>query len=372
MNKLQYLCTNIFFIFSGFYIHSGLGFSPVHIAFIFGFVAIVSISSSYNRIKVDNIMILPGIFLGYLILTQFILDARIGDILNVLLSLIYFIFGVSLMSVLPVSRILRISKRLINYSIILLIAESYWRITNPQYDYLEMLVSKNIEPDFFDLGFYAYKVNSIMYQDSNFVGIFIIVLFFFSYYLTTRWKEVYRTQLMLLATLCLLTFSRAAIISLIVCFFSGKVFLKRSNNYLVTSLVIAVFCIFFGYFLGSDDSLLSKFEIINKFSTFVYNQATLTDLLVGVGFGNTVKSIGIGSHNFIVTYFMESGILGTFLLFLTWTLILLKSKYYVGIIMIPFLLAGFSLAGHAIPYVYAIYAIIYCLEKCNIYNSEQK
>ena len=60
---------------------------------------------------------------------------------------------------------------------------------------------------------------------------------------------------------------------------------------------------------------------------------------------------GMGAHNFIVAHFVESGLIG-FLTFYT-----SKNK------ALPFLLAGMSLAGHAIPYLYAVFVLIILLEK---------
>jgi hypothetical protein len=86
-------------------------------------------------------------------------------------------------------------------------------------------------------------------------------------------------------------------------------------------------------------------------------------LFIGVGFGNSVTAINMGSHNFFVTLFIESGLIGLLSVLCLWFLILLKSNFKVGIVMFPFLLAGMSFASLAMPFLYAIYAIIIRMEK---------
>jgi hypothetical protein len=114
--------------------------------------------------------------------------------------------------------------------------------------------------------------------------------------------------------------------------------------------------------LGSDSSFQSKFHILNLFLDFI-KTSNIIDFLFGIGFGNTVSYLGIGAHNFIVAHFVESGLIGFLLLVTFYTSIIFISKNKILIVLLPFLLTGMSLAGHAIPYLYTIFVLIILLEK---------
>ncbi|MGY4806851.1 hypothetical protein ACVNRM_14825 [Bacillus paranthracis] len=132
--------------------------------------------------------------------------------------------------------------------------------------------------------------------------------------------------------------------------------------------IIAGSAFIFGY-MNSDISFLSKIEIVDRAFEFL-SDTTMSNVLLGIGFGNSFEYLRIGAHNFIITYLLESGLIGFILLFVLWWKILRKTKFKAGIVMLPFLFAGMSLAGHAITYLYCIFAIIYILEKKNTSNEE--
>ncbi|WP_160317709.1 hypothetical protein [Pseudobacteroides cellulosolvens] len=247
-------------------------------------------------------------------------------------------------------------------SILLLMVEAFWRITHPVFNYSEKAMNNE------DLKFYAYKFNSIMYQDSNFVGIFIVTMFFFLLYIDHKTGKRSFKTLFLLLVLCFLTASRASIVALLVFWVIFRFNLiirsmrkgQRIYMYLVSINILALAALLVFTLFAKDGSFVSKFYIIEKTFDF-YKNASVTNILFGVGFGNTVQYFGIGAHNFIIAFLIESGVVGLLFLSIFWIQILRKSSFEALVVMVPFLINGMSLAGHAVSYLYVMYGLIYII-----------
>jgi O-antigen ligase len=204
-----------------------------------------------------------------------------------------------------------------------------------------------------------------MYTDSNFVGLFSLSLFFFTLYLKQLTGKKYYLSLTLLALVTFLTISRASIISLFI-FCLLIVFRERVYKYRRLVFFISIIFMFFVPFTllkfrALDESFSTKFTIFESTLEFL-KTTSLTNILFGVGFGNAVNSLGIGAHNYLITYFVESGLIGLILILIFWGFMLYKSNFKVGIVMFPFLLNGMSLSTVAIPYLYVIFAVILVFE----------
>jgi len=205
-----------------------------------------------------------------------------------------------------------------------------------------------------------------MYQDSNFVGLFILSLFFFLLYIKQFTFKKYYLSFAMLTILLLTTISRASILTLflfVILYFNRKIIYKY-RIFIFIFLIILAFTLFpiLLEYRTIDDSFSTKFGIFDKTIEYISN-ASVINLLFGVGFGNAVEVLNVGAHNFFVTYIVESGFIGLVLIVILWTYILLKTKFKAGIVMLPFLFNGMSLASGAIPYLYAIFAVILILEK---------
>lgn len=349
--------------FSGFYI-TKLPLSPIYIFFILSSF-LVSLLFLYRATIIrSNIISIALIFLLYIIITHTLRGDSLSSsaIVNVVLSLLFFIFTYNVINKVPTIHILKAGNKLVYFSLPLLIYEAHYRISNPIFYFDPTEVGKE------DMLFYVYKMNSIMYMDSNFVGIFIVAIFFFKFYLMSSLMHKRTDYLILLALiiLCLLTLSRASILSIII---FSTIYPVRSLLYKKrkTVFILSVFVSIFLYgalskFQFLDESFSTKFEIIEHAIKFVEHQPVST-VLFGAGLGNAVSAIGMGAHNFIVTYLIETGIIGLLVLSFLWGTILIKSKFKCGIVMFPFLLNGLSVAGHAIPYLYVIYAVILVVER---------
>jgi hypothetical protein len=241
----------------------------------------------------------------------------------------------------------------------LLIYEAYYRISNPVFfvDFAE----KGRE----ELAFYYFKINSIMYQDSNFVAIFILSLFFFLLYVKQYTNKKYYKSFFIMFLLIFATLSRASILSLLIflILYQFRAFFYRYKK-LVFIISVSLIAFLIPILLENrriDDSFSTKFGIFER--TFEYfGNATFFKQFFGVGFGNAYEVLEIGAHNFFVTYLVESGLIGLLFILLIWTYFLIKTKYKIGIVMFPFLLNGMSMASGAIPYLYVIFAVILVLE----------
>ncbi|MDA1777446.1 hypothetical protein PDL16_10050 [Bacillus cereus group sp. BY9-3LC] len=351
----MYRTSYILIVFSGFFLNF-LPVSPIYLFFFLSLIGVFLYSLKNQELHFNHLTGLTLILLGYLIITQIMINEdKTNAIYNVIISLIYFILTFASIHKLETEKIIKISKSFINVSILLLIVEAIWRISHPWYPTTLWYMTQ------VDSSFYKYKMNSIMYQDSNFVGIFIISLFFFCVYLKLNHAITLRWQMIVLASLCGLTFSRAAIITLVAFYILLGIRSKAMKGLMILLSMLFGFVFLINY-IDDDISFLSKLDIIDRTITFM-KHASISEIAIGIGFGNAFKYLQIGAHNFIVTYLIESGVIGLFLLLLLWWKILRSTKFKAGIIMIPFLVSGMSLAGHAITYLYCIFAIIYILEK---------
>ncbi|PEA54432.1 hypothetical protein CON64_12710 [Bacillus pseudomycoides] len=351
----MYRIAFLLIVFSGFFINL-LPISPNYLLFVMSCIGLFFYILKNKKIYFNALMSISLIFLGYLLITQFMLiTEQTNAVYNVMLSLVYFILSFMVLYDLDIDNILKLSKKFINISIMLLVIEAYWRLTHP------WSLQNTWQLSQVDSGFYKYKMNSFMYQDSNFVGIFIISLFFFCVYLRNCKKITLKWQMSILAILCILTFSRAAIFTL----FTFYILIGFKSKWIRILLVIAsasMGIFFISSYFNSDVSFLSKIEIIDRAWEFIKN-TTASNVLLGIGFGNSFEYLSIGAHNFIITYLIESGLIGFTILVVLWWEILRKTNFKAGIIMVPFLVNGMSLAGHAIPYLYCMFAIIYMLEE---------
>lgn len=270
--------------------------------------------------------------------------------INVLFSLIYFLvtsISISYLSVEDIKKYFRLS---VNLIIPLLCIESVFRWTHPTGN------------DIGDLEYYRYKYSSIMYEDSNYVGIFIVTMFFLCTYMRRFHNVNLRKQQVILFMLAILTLSKASaviiIIFTIIFDFSANKFVKLGLISLVAIFGLPVFL----QQVLADNSLAMRFGILDR-AMLWWENTSFAEKVFGVGFGNAVSAIGMGSHNIIVSYFVESGVIGLII----FTVLLISMFYQAGknsaIIIFPFMLNALSLSSHAIPYFYCYIAIIIFLKR---------
>lgn len=349
--------------FSGFYLTGILAVSPLYLTFIIAFVTLITGNIIKQNTSLHRLSFPVLLYMGYLILSQSLIKPNISSFINILFSLIYLILVLNTVKHLDKDLIARYSRYFILFTILIIFIETLWRLTHPDFspdgtsqDYREVE----------GLLFYAYKHTSIMFQDSNFVGTYALCGYFLYQYLLSRKFVRSKMPLIILGVLIILTLSRSAILTVPIAYI--LIHVSSRNSSLVTR-TLALIALISGVLvllakMASDVSFLSKFEII-ELSISHLKESSLSEILFGIGYGNTVNYFGIGAHNLFVTHLIESGIIGL-LLFLIVNLMFIKgSNRYSLYLTFPLFISGFSLAGHALSFYYSCLVIIYILEKKN-------
>ncbi len=337
--------------FSGFYLKIGI-FSPVYWTALLGLIFFAyMIFAGKTFVLVNDVVIATLAFMGYVLLSQLPRGTN-GSLLNVLFSAFYFLLTYEILLSSKKESVLLFCKYLIWISIVLLLVELGWRFTHPALE----------QPSF-----YKFKFNSIMYLDSNFVAVFAMCLFFLALYLHENHNVELKKEMIALLILIVLTFSRASILVVAACtiLFTKRIPRKWKQMIVVVGCVAAAVLL---RIMLNDDSNQMRFYIVQVAIDFYANQSTLAQKLFGIGFGQTQNYIGYGPHLLFITYLLEAGLVGLILLIGYWFVLLKRSRYKAGYVMIPFLIVGFSMAPHFIPYQYCAYAVIMVLEskvECN-------
>lgn len=242
---------------------------------------------------------------------------------------------------------------------VIFIFDFIWRFFNPATD-------MNIEKlDAIGYGFQIYKMNSIMYGDSNFVGVQGIV--FLSFYLWLWFEKVVIPKwpiLIILVISILLSLSRAAAIALVLSF----ILLIALRNLKIMIYLFPVVFIAVVYaviqlfeFSYSDPSFHHRFEIFGLLTNFL-EEADLISVIFGVGIGNAKEFIGIGAHSLIPMLMIELGVLGTitFFVFLFWCF---TKKVSTILMIIPFLTCSLATASTAVPFFTTLMSLTYLISK---------
>jgi len=114
------------------------------------------------------------------------------------------------------------------------------------------------------------------------------------------------------------------------------------------------------YFL-TDGSFLTKIDILRNTVLFV-NNANFSEFLFGIGFGNAQEYIGIWAHNYFVTYFIETGVIGLILNIIMLVKLLSMGKYENRYLLLFLAITGLSFVPYTLTYFFVANAIIIVLE----------
>lgn len=365
--KVNTVVISLIACFSGFYIIH-LPVSPVYIFTSLGaFILFCCFMSGY-RLTFNSLQFLLISFVLYILGIHAFRDIQISSFINMVFSLAVFILLLMTGNKINLLKLYNLGERIVLFVIPLLIFESYYRISNPVfYADFEAMGKES-------LVFYFYKMNSIMFPDSNFVAMVILSCITFIFYMQTKTKKKYFLVKSILTILCILTFSRAAIASAII-FWIGFILRKQLFKYRKIFIPLGLISVIIIYPIlleisMHDESFASKFEIIQSSISFL-KIATLQEILFGVGLGNTVKYLGIGAHNIFVFYLIETGVIGLLFKISILFYIAYITKQKASIMIIPFLINGMSLTSPAIAYFYAMLAFIVLIE-CRKNLDDQK
>lgn len=338
-------CGSLWLFSSGLYLTKLAPLSPVHVAFCVLCLIVYLKFASKNSYVIGTVSFVP--LLASLYFVSLFLSSPAPAVLNIIITftsplLVYVFFNKK-----------RISNTQINafllFYALLFLTDGIWRLLNPA----EMDLKKLAE---LGIGFQIYKLNTFMYMDSNFVGLQACSVFSFMCWLSYSGIKQNKLIAICLSIATFLTFSRSAII---VCFFSVFMMLLFKSKipklilnllFLILSLlvVMSVFIVF-----ANDVSFMSKFHIFSIALEYLFREDWVT-LFVGVGIGNAKDYLGIGAHNLLVTFLVETGIIGliVFLVMNLYWYSILKRGWL--IVVFPFLLASMSLGTTAIPYLFTL------------------
>ena len=288
-------------------------------------------------------------------------------------TFIFYFLAIYFLKFLNKEQVLNITKWLFSFTFIYTLFESFWRWTHPTMFREGTIVTKEVESSF-----YALKINSIMFQDSNFVSLITLIMVFLAFYILTNIKKddnFYKIMFVAFAVLTGLTISRAAIFAMIitvVLYYSfdtlkgGLLYLKKIpilTFKLLIFIPIAItglFLFFYGlYLFMSDGSFLTKIQIFSNMGEYLYSVPMVNKLFgSGSDIGNMLYYFGRATHALIPTCIVWYGIVECCLIIFFWTQILIDTRYKSLWIFIAVFIVGFSLSIVCIHTLYISLAII--------------
>lgn len=293
-----------------FYLAKVSEFSPLYLCYI-----ALLIPSAYVCIKSKLLNFTFDIKCALAILTYIctfhFTSIETGEFINLFLGLVGYIFIRMVSYKISNEQLIYIFKWMLRVSIILLVLDSIYRITNPTHPNKEV-INTLMEGNSW---FYLYKFNSLMFADSNTTALIVVILLFGILSLHNLDIKKFKEEIIFLILILLSCFSRSAVISVLItyCFYFYKTSLRKILYIFSASFIALVFMINFviEYFL--DGSFQSKFLIID----LLLNKLTdlsFYEILFGIGIGNSEEFLGIFPHIFLFTWFLETGVLGVILI----------------------------------------------------------
>lgn len=258
----------------------------------------------------------------------------------------------------------RVIKATLFFCVFAALIETYFRLYYPTLDLrsenfanVSYIVNLNYTlPEFmFNAYFYAYKFSSIMFFDSNFVGLFLLPLLVLSLFYAdkTSWSLRIKLFILIILFLVVLTFSRSAIISalfILYLFLMYKLSVnKRSLFFLfvVMSLFLIVLgVIYFSDNLKMDGSFNTKLGVFASLSTLLDHDVLNVLFGYGVDAGGTVYSYkeDAYAHALIPLLLGQFGLIGLFLYLSVLAYLSYKAGFFGWLLFLVIMLSGLSLA----------------------------
>lgn len=341
-----------------------------NVYFFVPFLVVISIFllTILTPIKSANHIIFLFLFLLILLFTTFAVSLSSAPELK--RTLVYSIYII--LSVFVVNKFLyKINKvqveRLISLTLYLCVfsvaIETFFRFYMPTLDLrndnVEYILSiVNESPSLKDIiinqYFYAYKFSSVMFFDSNFVGIFLLpVLILNLFYMEISRRLIFKILIFVILFLIFLTFSRSAIMTAtIVMYIYFMYMLVRWNKYFFfISLFLSFFIFSIGLFflyttLTEDGSLNTKIGIFSSLNTI--SEHGLISILFGYGVeaGGTIYSYkeGAYAHALIPLLLGQFGLIGLTAYFSFLIYLCFKIGFYGWLLFFAIFVSGLSLA----------------------------
>lgn len=229
-------------------------------------------------------------------------------------------------------------------------------LRNDNIDYIARVVSES--PSFKEIisnqYFYAYKFSSIMFFDSNFVGLFLLpILILNLFYIEISRKLIFKILLIVVLFLIFLTFSRSAIITatIVIYIYSMYIVMRWNKQFFFISLFLTFFLFSIGLFylytaLIQDGSLKTKLGIFSSLNAIFENDLINIFFGYGVETGGTVYSYkeGAYAHALIPLLLGQFGLIGLIAYFSLLIYLSFKIGFYGWLLFFTIFTSGLSLA----------------------------
>jgi O-antigen ligase len=200
-----------------------------------------------------------------------------------------------------------------------------------------------------------------MFGDSN--GSAVVTLSVLSVLTFLKKENLYEKDFSLhffvLIFLLVSNLSRAVIIGYSLLILYLFLFYKKDITLKMFILLFGIILLFLVLlpFVSKDPSGKTKFMLFNK--TFEYIKTTdILSLLMGNGCNSSPLVIGKSAHSLYLTYLIEYGLIGFFLLFVLFLFVFIDTGKYFFYIAIPYFVAAFSWSPVAMPYIYCSFLLI--------------
>lgn len=203
--------------------------------------------------------------------------------------------------------------------------------------------------------FYAFKFSSIMFFDSNFVGLFLLpILVLNLFYIEMNKTKAKRFKLLLLVVLFLiaLTFSRAAMLTAVIVLYlycMYKIMHYHKQVFFIT-VCVSIFAfsaglIHFHNLLIQDGSFITKISIFNSLSTIFEHDLNHIFFGYGLDVGGTIYSYQKDSyaHALIPVLLGQFGLLGLCIYFSFVIYMSFKIGFFGWLLFIAIFVSGLSL-----------------------------
>lgn len=372
--SLEYLGAFLLIVFCNFWLYQAKPITPLYYFFLASLLIFFVSFIRQKSVQITYTQITSLICAFYIfIVSVFHKDTGWNTVIHNGVTSIFYFLSIYFIKYLNKKQVLNIIKWLFCSTFIYTAFETFWRWTHPTMFREGVIVTKQVETNF-----YALKMNSIMFMDSNFVALITLTMTFLAFYILLYVKKndnFYKFMFIAFAILTTLTISRAAIFAMIISiiWYYTFVLLKSSLRSIknlpiltfrmfifILIAIIGIFLFLYGiYIFLSDASFLTKIEIFLDLKEYLLS-VPLINKIIGCGseLNNMLYYFGRATHALIPTYIVWYGLIELFLICIYWLQIILDTKGKSLIIFVPVFIVGFSLTILGIHIFYVAFAII--------------
>ncbi len=366
--KIYYIVAFLFVSLSNVYLTTVTSFSPAYIGIFLAILSLLFFFNTTETIKSNNKT--SGLFIFiFIILIILLLDCIITNNTSQVsyyfsywfFNQFIFILGIYYFQRCNKDQIKKIVKGLFVISALVFLIDFFYRVNNSVSRYSGLLA------------FYNFKLNDLMFMDSNWPGFMSMLLFSTLIYLKDN-KFLNNKHIIIFSFILVAqTLSRAALASCIAVLFFSKFmrFNKRVKYYIIVLGFPFVICLLILLLTKlNDGSYLTKLELLQGMLYYI-THFDMHTLLWGnypdACHDNLIfMHVWLGGHLYMTRY-IDFGFITGFFEFTFLFLICLYTKFKALYIILPFLMAGMSFAPWYLPYMYCLLSLIYVLEN-NLYK----